>query len=127
MQKPTKQNAMPVSDDPEVAMALSLLADKLRERGKESLAFKIENLIELVTEELEAQQNKKPQYLFMSIAITEDVTVEDIDEAIKHIFGMLKTDEYGNRMDWRKKELLQNSIDDLLDARLKLTQEGTVE
>ena len=58
----------------------------------------------------------------MSLAITDDVTLEDIDEAIKHINGMLKTDEYGNRMDWRKKELLQNSIDDLLDARLKLTE-----
>lgn len=58
----------------------------------------------------------------MSVAITDDVTLEDIDEAIKHINGMLKTDEYGNRMDWRKKQLLQNSIDDLLDARLRLTQ-----
>lgn len=63
----------------------------------------------------------------MSLAITDDVTVDDIDEAIKHIFGLLKTDEYGNRMDWRKKELLQNSIDDLLDARLRLTQEGRIE
>jgi hypothetical protein len=63
----------------------------------------------------------------MSLTITEEVTVEDIDEAIKHIFAMLKTDEYGNRMDWRKKELLQNSLDDLLDARLKLTQEGRIE
>lgn len=60
----------------------------------------------------------------MSVAITEDVTLAEIDEAIAHIFKMLKTDEYGNRMDWRKKELLQNSIDDLLDARLKLTMEG---
>lgn len=60
----------------------------------------------------------------MSVAITEDVTLAEIDEAIAHIFKMLKTDEYGNRMDWRKKELLQNSIDDLLDARLKLTTEG---
>lgn len=58
----------------------------------------------------------------MSVAITEDVTIEDIDEAIKHIFAMLKTDEYGNRMNWRKKEILQNSIDDLLDARLRLVQ-----
>jgi hypothetical protein len=56
----------------------------------------------------------------MSLAITDDVTLEDIDEAIKHINGMLKTDEYGNRMDWRKKELLQKSIDDLLDARIAL-------
>ena len=56
----------------------------------------------------------------MSLAITDDVTIEDIDEALKHIYKMLKTDEYGNRMDWRKKELLQKSIDDLLDARLSL-------
>lgn len=60
----------------------------------------------------------------MSVAITDDVTLEDIDEAIKHISRMLKTDEYGNRMDWRKKQLLENSIDDLLDARIRLTQEG---
>lgn len=58
----------------------------------------------------------------MSLAITDDVTIEDIDEAIAHIFAMLKTDEYGNRMNWRKKEILQNSIDDLLDARLRLSK-----
>jgi hypothetical protein len=56
----------------------------------------------------------------MSLAITDDVTIADIDEAIKHISTMLKTDEYGNRMEWRKKELLQKSIDDLLDARISL-------
>lgn len=49
-----------IADDPEIAMALSLLADKLRARGKETLAFKIENLIELLTEELEAKARKKP-------------------------------------------------------------------
>lgn len=49
-----------IQDDPEVAMALSLLAEKLRERGKESLAFKIENLIELLIDELEAPKKKKP-------------------------------------------------------------------
>jgi hypothetical protein len=58
----------------------------------------------------------------MSLAITDDVTIEDIDEAIAHIFALLKTDEFGNRMNWRKKEILQNSIDDLLDARIKLAQ-----
>jgi hypothetical protein len=57
----------------------------------------------------------------MSITIEDDVTVEALDEAIAHIFAMLKTDEFGNRMNWRKKEILQNSIDDLLDARLRLT------
>lgn len=60
----------------------------------------------------------------MSVAITDDVTLEDIDEAIKHIFDLLKTDEYGNRMNWRKRELLEASIDDLLDARNRLTQGG---
>lgn len=58
----------------------------------------------------------------MSVTIEDDVTIEDIDEAIRHIFSMLKTDEFGNRMNWRKKEILQNSIDDLLDARLRLTE-----
>jgi hypothetical protein len=37
---------------------------------------------------------------------------------------MLKTDEYGNRMDWRKKEMLKTSIDDLLDARLNMVKNG---
>lgn len=49
-----------IQDDPEVAMALSLLGEKLRARGKETLAFKIENLIELLIEELEAPKKKKP-------------------------------------------------------------------
>lgn len=62
----------------------------------------------------------------MSLTITDEITLDDIDEAIKHISTMLKTDEFGNRMTWRKKELLQNSIDDLLDARLRLAQEGKV-
>jgi hypothetical protein len=56
----------------------------------------------------------------MSITIEEEVTVEDIDEALAHINLMLKTDEFGNRMDWRKKEMLLESLDDLLDARLQL-------
>jgi hypothetical protein len=37
---------------------------------------------------------------------------------------MLQKDEFGNRMNWRKKEMLQSSIDDLLDARLNLIQRG---
>jgi hypothetical protein len=49
-----------IQDDPEVAMALSLLADRLRAKGKESLAYKLENLVDLLIEELEAQGNKKP-------------------------------------------------------------------
>jgi hypothetical protein len=60
----------------------------------------------------------------MSVQITEEITLDDIDETIRHINDMLKTDEYGNRMDWRKKEMLLLSIDDLLDARLNLVKTG---
>lgn len=54
------------------------------------------------------------------LTIEEEVTVADIDEAIAHIAALLKVDEYGNRMDWRKRKMLETSIDDLLDARLAL-------
>ena len=59
------------------------------------------------------------------LIIEEEVTVSDLDEALAHIYKKLQTDEYGNRMDWRKKELLLTSIDDLLDARLELTQRAS--
>ena len=58
------------------------------------------------------------------IVIEEEVTLEQIDECLSHVHAMLKTDEYGNRMDWRKKEILEMSIDDLLDARLNLQRTG---
>jgi hypothetical protein len=60
----------------------------------------------------------------MSVVITEDISVADIDEAIRYTHAMLKTDEFGNRMNWRKREMLLSSIDDLLDARLALIQKG---
>ena len=60
----------------------------------------------------------------MAIKLTEDICIEDIDEAISHAYRMLKTDEFGNRMTWKKKEILQNSIDDLLDARLNIARYG---
>jgi hypothetical protein len=60
----------------------------------------------------------------MTVQIADEITIDDIDETIKHINEMLKTDEYGNRMDWRKKEMLLMSIDDLLDARLNLVKTG---
>lgn len=61
------------------------------------------------------------------LQIEDEVTVKDIDEAIAHIAAALKVDHYGNRMDWRKRQLLQASIDDLLDARLALQGEGAHE
>ena len=60
----------------------------------------------------------------MTVELADEITIDDIDETIKHINEMLKTDEYGNRMDWRKKEMLLLSIDDLLDARLNLVKTG---
>lgn len=60
----------------------------------------------------------------MAIVLTDDISIADIDEAIAHAYKMLKTDEYGNRMTWQKRELLQHSIDDLLDARLNLARHG---
>jgi hypothetical protein len=60
----------------------------------------------------------------MTVVLTDEVTLEDIDEALKHVYNMLKTDTYGDRMDWRKKEMLQTSLDDLLDARLNMVKNG---
>ena len=60
----------------------------------------------------------------MTVLFTEEVTLEDIDEALTHVYNMLKTDNYGDRMDWRKKEMLQTSIDDLLDARFNMVKNG---
>jgi hypothetical protein len=59
----------------------------------------------------------------MTLVIEEEVTVADIDEALAHINLMLKTDHYGNRLTWKKKEMLLESLDDLLDARLHLMKE----
>jgi hypothetical protein len=60
----------------------------------------------------------------MSVVITDEVTLADIDETIAYVNQLLKTDTYGNRMDWKKKEDLQVSIDELLDARINLMRTG---
>ena len=54
------------------------------------------------------------------LIIEEEVTISELDEALVFIWAELKTDEYSKRMDWRKKEILLSSIDDLLDARSEL-------
>lgn len=56
----------------------------------------------------------------LMVQIEQGVTIEALDEAITHMFDLLKQDEYGNRMTWQKKKMLQECIDDLLDARLDL-------
>ena len=58
------------------------------------------------------------------IVIEEEVTVAQIDECLSHVYSMLKTDQYGNRMDWRKKEMLTEQLDELLDARLNIVRTG---
>ena len=50
-------------------------------------------------------------------------SLAEIDEALANLSRDLKRDEYGNRMDWRKKMNLIQSIDLLLEERLKLTKE----
>ena len=46
----------------------------------------------------------------------------ELDEALANISASLKVDKYGDRMDWRKKALYLQSIDDLLDERLELSR-----
>ena len=58
------------------------------------------------------------------IVIEEEVTLAQIDECLSHVYAMLKTDEFGNRMDWRKKEMLTEQLDELLDARLNIVRTG---
>ena len=52
---------MVISEDPEVAIALSLFADRLRSKDRNVLADKIENLIDLVREEVEMEMKAKPR------------------------------------------------------------------
>ena len=52
------------------------------------------------------------------VIVSKEVTVEELDEAIGYLNERLKIDQYGNRMDWRKRQTIQESIDDLLDERL---------
>ena len=50
-----------ISDDPQIAVVLQTVADRVRLRGYESLAFKIENLLDLHREELEEELKRKPR------------------------------------------------------------------
>lgn len=59
------------------------------------------------------------------MVIEKEVTLAEIDEAITHVNAMLKIDEYGNRMTWKKRQMLVESIDELLDARNNLMRTGS--
>jgi hypothetical protein len=54
----------------------------------------------------------------MIIAI-EEVTIEEIDEALSYLREKLQ-DRYGNRLTYHQKQLYLESVDNLLDARIEL-------
>jgi hypothetical protein len=54
------------------------------------------------------------------IIVEAEITVQEIDEALLHLKNMLE-DKYGNRLSYQKRKILLDSVDDLLDARLKLS------
>jgi len=55
------------------------------------------------------------------VIVSGDITIAEIDEAIGYLNDRLKIDQYGNRMNWRKRKTIQEAIDDLLDERLILS------
>jgi hypothetical protein len=55
------------------------------------------------------------------VNITEEASLADVDEALGHIREQLQ-DRYGHRLNWKTKEILIESLDDLLDYRLMLTK-----
>jgi len=59
----------------------------------------------------------------MSMLTVTNESLVEIDEALANLSRDLKRDEYGNRMDWRKKMNLVELIDLLLEERLRLTAE----
>jgi hypothetical protein len=56
----------------------------------------------------------------MIIAI-EEINLADIDEALAHLRERLQ-DRYGNRLTHQQRQFYLSSVDDLLDARLSLTE-----
>ena len=54
------------------------------------------------------------------IITIDDVTLADIDEALKNYREKLQ-DRYENRLTYHQREAYLSKVDDLLDARLSLT------
>ena len=53
--------------------------------------------------------------------VTAEATLAEIDEALAHLRERLQ-DRYGNRLTHQQRQLFLSSVDDLLDARLSLTE-----
>jgi hypothetical protein len=56
------------------------------------------------------------------VIVEDEATLDEIDEALSHLRLKLE-DRYGNRLNWKSKQLYLDSIDDLLDARSEMTKE----
>jgi len=56
------------------------------------------------------------------VIVSDKVTIAEIDEALGYLTDALRIDQYGNRMTWKKRQTIQESIDDLLDERLSLIE-----
>jgi hypothetical protein len=56
--------------------------------------------------------------IFFMFIIEGDVTIAEIDDALGYISLELNMDATGNRMNWKKRQTLLSSADDLLDERL---------
>jgi hypothetical protein len=56
----------------------------------------------------------------MAIVIPELVSLEDLDEAMSHVQNMLALPG----MERERRNILLSALDDLLDARLEITQEA---
>jgi hypothetical protein len=56
------------------------------------------------------------------VIVEEEATLDEIDEALSHLRLKLE-DRYGNRLNWKSKQLYLDSIDDLLDARSEMIKE----
>ena len=57
------------------------------------------------------------------LLVTEEITIAEIDEALAHMREKVQ-DRYGNRLTYKQKQLYWASIDDLLEARLNLTNKN---
>jgi len=56
------------------------------------------------------------------VQIEEEVTIEDLDEAMQHLQTLLADP----RLIPRRRNFLLSSLDDLLDARLEMTEKKLV-
>ena len=72
---------------------------------------------QVIAYKIKRDERNQAQHLAMFI-IEADVTIAEIDDALGYISLELNTDVAGNRLNWKKRQTLLSSADDLLDERL---------